>query len=790
MRALLAILTMALLAPLPLALYHAEQISLVTVSLQASLPRLTLYVAATAIVGLPTVIALNLWATPRVIGWVVVITVGVALAAMLALTWGTTIVWAPQHTLTNPVTPQQYQTLVVNFESGFAVVLTLMIQGSLWLLGNRLGTLLALFLVWAPLIAFNPSLPTTPQTLAGMTGLAIASLATLALGRAYAQRRQWVRSRTQIVASAFWPLTQTLSGLGIVVMALALLLPQLAAAQSATLTASLAQARARLQQTNPLVLPGQHGPPLSSFGTLDNHAAPTTPSNPILLRYSITRAPKGAPTAPRLDVVALAAVSDSNVWTVAPFPSEALAANTVITSPTYFSSATDTVGRITLLHAIAGNYLPAFETATQFSVQVEAQSLASTNANASATANHPTTLLIQNPQAPGAPTLPMTYSVTSAALVSSGAPFPFSVTTFSTLTATPPSLTAQLRATARAWAGQATDAQSEAIAIQAAMQRQLRLTPINPRVTGVASVQTLLTTHRGDAFAWDTTYALLLRALGVPTRLMEGLLPGAYDPHTAEQVVRQSNATYWPQVAVDGSCWLTFDPTATVLPVSSATQTTNGGKVATSGTSGAQTGAHSGAHPAARTPQRPATPPVTPPIPRPLQPLAHTVGATGAWLLVVAVALLILCAALLIWRTTIRHKPPTAHRAARPIRLLVGWARFLGVRFAPGETTQQALARIARLSARPGAPADVTVRLVAMSNNARWLAYQYNHAVYAPRPTFEVATVARTDRLARAFGILLLRARLRGFAHPLADASASTEVALHTFSPVSFSPER
>ncbi|HUY78329.1 MAG TPA: transglutaminase domain-containing protein, partial [Ktedonobacterales bacterium] len=448
---------------------------------------------------------------------------------------------------------------------------------------------------------------------------------------------------------------------------------------------------------------------------------------------------------------------------------------------------------ITLLHAIAGNYLPAFETATQFSVQVEAQSLASTNANAnaSATANHPTTLLIQNPQAPGAPTLPMTYSVTSAALIASGAPFPFSATTFSYLTATPPSLTAQLRATAQAWAGHATDAQSEAIAIQAAMQRQVRLTPINPRVTGVASVQTLLTTHRGDAFAWDTTYALLLRALGVPTRLMEGLLPGAYDSHTAEQVVRQSSATYWPQVAVDGSAWLTFDPTATVLPVSSATQTTNGGKGATGGTGGAHPGTHSGAHPAAKTPQRQATPPV----PRPLQPLAHAVGATGAWLLVVALALVILCATLLIWRTTVRRQATSARRVARPIRRLIGWARLLGVQFAPGETTQQALARIAHLSARPGAPADVsttvTARRAIMSSNAGWLAGEYNRAVYALHPAFEVATVARTDRLTRAFGIALARARLRGFAHPLADASApGAQRPFSPVSPVSFISER
>lgn len=70
----------------------------------------------------------------------------------------------------------------------------------------------------------------------------------------------------------------------------------------------------------------------------------------------------------------------------------------------------------------------------------------------------------------------------------------------------------------------------------------------------------------------------------------------------------------------------------------------------------------------------------------------------------------------------------------------------------------------------------MTARLAAVSNNACWLAGEYNRAVYALRLTFEVATVARIDRLTRAFGIMLLRARLRGFARPLTDASVSASV--------------
>jgi preprotein translocase subunit SecD len=55
--------------------------------------------------------------------------------------------------------------------------------------------------------------------------------------------------------------------------------------------------------------------------------------------------------------------------------------------------------------------------------------------------------------------------------------------------------------------------------------------------------------------------AVLLRDMGVPTRMVEGFLPGAVDPHTGIETIPFSSAHAWVEVYFPGFGWVMFDPT-------------------------------------------------------------------------------------------------------------------------------------------------------------------------------------------------------------------------------------
>jgi len=66
--------------------------------------------------------------------------------------------------------------------------------------------------------------------------------------------------------------------------------------------------------------------------------------------------------------------------------------------------------------------------------------------------------------------------------------------------------------------------------------------------------------RRGYCEYYATTMALLLRELGVPTRLAKGFLPGDRDP-SGHEIVRSANAHAWVEVYFPGYGWVDFDPT-------------------------------------------------------------------------------------------------------------------------------------------------------------------------------------------------------------------------------------
>lgn len=65
----------------------------------------------------------------------------------------------------------------------------------------------------------------------------------------------------------------------------------------------------------------------------------------------------------------------------------------------------------------------------------------------------------------------------------------------------------------------------------------------------------------GHCEYFASSMAILLRAVGVPTRLVNGFLTGEYNPVGNNYIIRQSDAHSWVEVYVPGRGWNEFDPT-------------------------------------------------------------------------------------------------------------------------------------------------------------------------------------------------------------------------------------
>lgn len=86
----------------------------------------------------------------------------------------------------------------------------------------------------------------------------------------------------------------------------------------------------------------------------------------------------------------------------------------------------------------------------------------------------------------------------------------------------------------------------------------------------------LLGRHPADEFLFDTrqgfcehfasAFAVLMRAAGVPTRVVTGYQGGEINPIDAHLVVRQSDAHAWAEVWLEEKGWVRVDPTALAAP--------------------------------------------------------------------------------------------------------------------------------------------------------------------------------------------------------------------------------
>jgi transglutaminase-like putative cysteine protease len=90
---------------------------------------------------------------------------------------------------------------------------------------------------------------------------------------------------------------------------------------------------------------------------------------------------------------------------------------------------------------------------------------------------------------------------------------------------------------------------------------------LEPGTTSVDSVDTtLFDSKRGFCGHFASAYAMMMRAAGVPARVVTGYLGGEWNPVGGYLIVRQSDAHAWTEVWLEGTGWTRIDPTVVVAP--------------------------------------------------------------------------------------------------------------------------------------------------------------------------------------------------------------------------------
>jgi hypothetical protein len=75
----------------------------------------------------------------------------------------------------------------------------------------------------------------------------------------------------------------------------------------------------------------------------------------------------------------------------------------------------------------------------------------------------------------------------------------------------------------------------------------------------------LFDTRRGFCEHYASAFVVLLRAGGIPARVVTGYQGGEINPNGGYMIVRQSDAHAWAEALIDGQ-WRRFDPTGAVSP--------------------------------------------------------------------------------------------------------------------------------------------------------------------------------------------------------------------------------
>ncbi|MDH2915434.1 MAG: transglutaminase domain-containing protein, partial [Gallionella sp.] len=90
---------------------------------------------------------------------------------------------------------------------------------------------------------------------------------------------------------------------------------------------------------------------------------------------------------------------------------------------------------------------------------------------------------------------------------------------------------------------------------------------LEPPLLGINSVDDFLfTTKKGFCEHYAGSFVFLMRAAGVPARVVTGYQGGEYNSLGGYYILRQEDAHAWAEVWLSGQGWVRIDPTAAISP--------------------------------------------------------------------------------------------------------------------------------------------------------------------------------------------------------------------------------
>ena len=87
-----------------------------------------------------------------------------------------------------------------------------------------------------------------------------------------------------------------------------------------------------------------------------------------------------------------------------------------------------------------------------------------------------------------------------------------------------------------------------------------------PQLSDDSVDEFLFDTKRGFCGHYASAFAIMMRAAGVPARVVTGYQGGTFNRFADYWILRQSDAHAWDEVWIDGRGWLRVDPTAAISP--------------------------------------------------------------------------------------------------------------------------------------------------------------------------------------------------------------------------------
>ncbi len=108
---------------------------------------------------------------------------------------------------------------------------------------------------------------------------------------------------------------------------------------------------------------------------------------------------------------------------------------------------------------------------------------------------------------------------------------------------------------------------SYANAVLAIFREQPFFYTLEPGTLGADAIDEFLFTSRaGFCEHYASAFTFLMRAAGVPARVVTGYQGGEFNPYDDTLIVRQYDAHAWSEIWLEGEGWIRMDPTAAVAP--------------------------------------------------------------------------------------------------------------------------------------------------------------------------------------------------------------------------------